>query len=85
MECLCVGGVLSPHALSDVTELADSAVRAKHIFLATSAMLVLKGLFRACHDHALAVIGISQSGATVTLLPQEQWACVYLVCVAGMW
>ena len=35
--------------------------------------------------HALAVIGISQSGVTVILLPQEHWVCVYLVCVAGMW
>ena len=38
-----------------------------------------------CHNHALAVIGISQSGVTVILLPQEHWVCVYLVCVAGMW
>ena len=37
-----------------------------------------------CHNHALAVIGISQSGVTVILLPQEHWACVYLVCVVGM-
>ena len=39
----------------------------------------------AFHRHALAVIGISQSGVTVILLPQEHWVCVYLVCVAGMW
>ena len=35
--------------------------------------------------HALAVIGILQSGVTVILLPQEHWVCVYLVCVAEKW
>ena len=39
----------------------------------------------AFHRHALAVIGISQSGVTVILLPQEHWVCVYLVCVAEKW
>ena len=39
----------------------------------------------AFHRHALAVIGISQSGVTVILMPQEHWVCVYLVCVAGKW